>query len=133
MQGFIKRCIRRLSRESGSSLIEIIVATLIVSFIAIGTVEFFAKGRFWFDQEERKRVATQLAQEAIEKTTATAYTAIANWSETRTIASVSYAIAVTVTNDQPETGMKTVRSAVTWIARGNATRTVDLTTMVTSL
>lgn len=114
----------------GASLLEIVVATLVISIIAIGIVEFFAKGRVAFDQEERKRVATLLAQEALERTVAKDYAAIAAWSETRRVAALSYSIDVTVQANTPETDMKTIRSVVTWRATPTAQRTVSLATLV---
>jgi Tfp pilus assembly protein PilV len=123
---------RRLRRrhQAGASLIEIIIATLIVAILAIGLVEFFAKGRVGFDREERKRVATLLAQESMERTIAKGYTTIASWNETRRVSSVSYSVAVTVQSNTPETNIKTVRSTVTWQATPTAQRSVSLATLV---
>jgi Tfp pilus assembly protein PilV len=116
----------------GASLLELMIATLIMGFVAVGLVEFFAKGRIWFDQEEHKRVATLLAQEATERTVSKPYAQIAAWTETRKVSSVSYAMAVTVQNDTPETSIKTVRSTVTWQATRTAQRSVSLATLVFS-
>ncbi len=90
------------SGQRGASLIEIMVATLILSFVAIGTAEFFVRGRTGFDQEEHKRVGVLLAQEALERTVAQPYPQIVSWVEQRTIASVDYAIAVTAETDVPD-------------------------------
>mgnify|MGYP001034759507 FL=1 len=103
---------------------------MIIGLLAIGIVEFFAKGRVWFDQEERKRVATLLAQESIERTISKPYATITAWTENRRVGPASYAIAVTVLNDTPETNLKTVRSSVSWRATPTATRTVSLATLV---
>ena len=59
--------------QRGMTLIEIMVATLILSIVTIGMVEFFAHGRMGLEQEERKRAATLLAQEALERTVAQPY------------------------------------------------------------
>jgi Tfp pilus assembly protein PilV len=120
----------RRRHQSGASLIEIIIATLIVAILAIGLVEFFAKGRVGFDREERKRVATLLCQESMERTIAKGYAAIANWTETRRVSSVSYSVVVTVQSNTPEANIKTVRSTVTWQATPTATRAVSLATLV---
>lgn len=117
-------------RQGGSSLAEIVVATLILGLVAIGISQFFARGRFWFDQEEQKRVASLLAQEALERTVARPYPQVAAWNESRVIASVPYALVVTVETDVPESDMKTVRCAVTWQAASSAARSVSLLTMV---
>jgi Tfp pilus assembly protein PilV len=114
----------------GVGLLEVLIGTLLLSIVILGMVEFFSKGRKWFDQEERKRVATQLAQEAIERAHALPYADIAPWSEQRTIASVVYAMAVTSQANVPESEIKTVRSTVTWRATPTAQRSVSLVTLV---
>lgn len=114
----------------GVTLLEVVIASFLVAVVTLGMAEFFARGRGAFDQEERKRVATLLAQEALESAVATPYDLIAGSASGRTIANVSYTIAVTVQNNAPEPNMKTVRSAVTWQARPGVTRSVSLLTMV---
>lgn len=118
------------SDQRGTSLIEIVVATLILSIIAIGMVEFFARGHAGFDQEERKRVGTLLAQEALERTVALSYDQIDDWTEDRTIGTVDYTITVTAVDDAPESDMKTVACTVTWNSAARATRQAALTTFV---
>jgi Tfp pilus assembly protein PilV len=121
---------RGLRGCAGASLVELIIATLILGIVSVALVQFFARGRVWFDQEERKRVATLLAQEACERTVSQPYANIAAWNETRRVSMRSYGIAVTVQNDTPETDVKTVRSTVTWQATPSAQRSVALATMV---
>jgi len=116
--------------QRGVSLVEIMVATLILTIVALGMAEFFARGRFGFDQEEYKRVATLLAQEALERTIARPYPVIASWNEDRTIASKEYSIAVTAQSNIPEANIKTIRCAVTWDATPSVTRTTSMETMV---
>ncbi len=118
------------SGQSGASLIEIVVATLILSFVAIGMAEFFARGRAGIDQEEHLRVGILLAQEALERTVEQPYPQIVPWGEQRTIGSVVYVIAVTTQTDVPETDIKTVRCDVTWNATQTATRAASLATYV---
>ncbi len=117
------------SRERGAGLIEVVIATLILTLVSLALVEFFAKGRIWFDQEERKRVATALAQEALERTTAAPYAEIASWQELRRISSLPYTINVTVRTDVPEVGLKTIQAVVSWPATPTAARNVSLATM----
>jgi Tfp pilus assembly protein PilV len=116
--------------QSGASLVEIVVATFILSIVAIGMAEFFAGGRLAFDQEEHKRVATLLAQEALERTTALPYVNIASWSETRTIDHVDYSIAVTAIENLPQPDIITLECDVTWDAVPTGTRTASLVTFV---
>jgi Tfp pilus assembly protein PilV len=118
------------SGQCGASLIEIVVATLILSIVAIGMAEFFARGRAGFDREEHKRVGILLAQEALERTVALPYAQIGPWTELRTIATVDYDIAVTTAADDPEADITTVRCAVTWNATPTSTRTASLATLV---
>ena len=120
----------RLGGQRGVSLIEIMVATVILSFVAIGTAQFFVRGRTGFDQEERKRVGVQLAQEALERTVTLPYPQIDSWLEQRTVGTVDYTISVTSQLDAPEPEMKTVRSTVTWNATPTAQRTASLVTFV---
>lgn len=118
------------SGQGGASLVEIVVAVLILSIVAIGMAEFFARGRTGFDQEERKRVGILLAQEALERTVARPYADIAPWAEERTIASVDYLITVTTLADAPESDITTVECVVTWNATPTATRAASLATLV---
>lgn len=120
----------KVGPRDGSSLIEVVVATLMLSLVVIGTVEFFAKGRFWFDQEESKRVATLLAQEAMERTATAPYEQVLPLEETHPIAGVDYALEVTVDEDSPESSVKTVRAVVSWQAVAGGERTVSLATLV---
>jgi Tfp pilus assembly protein PilV len=121
---------RRFRNRSGSSLLEIIIATLLVSITVLALVAFFAKGRVWFDHEEHKRVATLLAQEAMERSVSMPFAQILPWQEQRTVAMVRYSIAVTMEENTPEPDMKTVRSRVTWSATPSAQRSVSLATLV---
>jgi Tfp pilus assembly protein PilV len=121
---------RRFSDPAGASLLEIIVATLLMSIAVLGLIAFFAQGRVWFDHEEHKRVATLLAQEAMEKTVARPYAAVAPWTQQRVVANIRYAVNVTTLSNSPEPNVKTVRSTVTWRATPTAQRTVSLSTIV---
>ena len=114
----------------GSSLLEVIIATLILGFVAVGMVEFFAKGRIWFDQEEHKRVATLLAQDALERTVARPYSQINDWSEVRTVSYIPYTVTVTKQDNSPGADIKTIWSTVTWQATRTAQRNVSLSTFV---
>jgi len=108
------------------------IATLILGIVAIGMVEFFTSGRMGFDQEERKRVGTLLAQEALERTVALPYDQIIPWTEQRTVGSVVYEIAVTTQSDVPESDMKTILGIVTWNMTPTVTRTASLATFIDS-
>jgi prepilin-type N-terminal cleavage/methylation domain-containing protein len=119
-----------MSNTRGMTFIELLVATLIVGVVALVLVESFARARLSFDQEERKRAATFLAQEALERAIATDYAFLAGWSEERTIASRSYEIEVTVTDDAPEPGIKTIESSVRWPASPTVERNVSLVTLL---
>jgi len=124
------RRVRPRTFESGSSILEVMIAAFLVGVVSLMLVEFFARGRYSIDQEERKRTATLLAQDALEQATATNYALIDNWNEQRTVANVQYAIAVTVDEDAPDPGMKSVQSSVTWQAAGGTPRNVTLNTIV---
>lgn len=121
---------RRRAAAAGSSILEVMIAAFLVGVISLMMVEFFARGRYSIDQEERKRTATLLAQDALEQATASNYALVANWNEQRTVANVQYTIAVTVEEDEPDPGMKSVQSSVTWQAAGGTARNVTLNTIV---
>jgi hypothetical protein len=120
---------RGRGRGRGASLIEVIVATLILGLFSIQTVEFFARARFWFDQEERKRIATLLAQEALEKT-GVPYADVVPRTDLRSIASIQYTIVVTVQGNTPDFGVNTVRCVVSWWALPSVSRAVTLASLV---
>jgi len=120
----------RLGGQRGVSLIEIMVATVILSFVAIGTAEFFVRGRTGFDQEECKRVGSLLAQEALERTVVLPYPQIGDWLEQRTVGTTDYTITVTSQTNVPEPDIKTVRCTVTWDATPTSERSASLVTMV---
>jgi prepilin-type N-terminal cleavage/methylation domain-containing protein len=123
---------RRLvvSDQRGVSLIEVVLATVILTVVAVGLVTYFAQGRVWFDHEEHKRVATQLAQDSLERTIARGYEDIGAWRETRDVAGVEYTIEVDVTVNSPDQDMKTIESVVWWNQTTQAKRSVSLVTMV---
>ncbi|MFN0149507.1 MAG: hypothetical protein ACKVU1_02215 [bacterium] len=118
------------SRAAGSSLIEVMIASFLVGVVSLMMVEFFARGRYSIDQEERKRAATLLAQDALEKATATEYAMIGDTNEQRTVANVQYTIDVTVEDDEPGLGMKSLESSVTWQGAEGTARNVTLNTIV---
>lgn len=116
--------------QRGASLIEIMVATLIISFVALGMVEFFADGHIGFNREENKRVAVLLAQEALERTVAQTYDEIGPWEEQRTVSNIGFTITVATQTDAPEQNMKAVICSVTWEAMPTVNRTATLETYV---
>lgn len=121
---------RTFRSRSGAGVLEVVIATLILSITTILLVAFFARGRVWFDHEEKKRVATLVAQESLEQTVALPYDQILAWNRQTTISSFRYTIAVTVVNNSPEPDVKTVRSRVTWQATPAVQRNVTLVTLV---
>ena len=123
---------RRLGRElpqSGSSLVEVIVATLILSIVSLGSVEVFANGHLWAGRSGDNQAATLLAQEAMEKTVAVPYAQISAWSDARVIGRTSFSIVVTVQSDVPETGVKTIQSTVSWQVMTGVNNSVTFSSM----
>jgi hypothetical protein len=120
---------RGRSRCRGAGLIEVVVATLILGLFSIETVEFFARARYWFDQEERKRVATLLAQESLERN-GVPFVNVLPRTEMHIIASIQYRVAVTVQANTPDLGVNTVHCIVSWWAKPSIERTVSLATIV---
>jgi len=116
--------------QRGATLIEIMVATLILAIVVLGMAEFVAKGRMGLDQEEHKRVGTLLAQEALERTVVQPYDLVTAWTERRTIDSIEYTISVSVQSDAPDMDMKLIQGDVQWNTSARATRTASLATFV---
>ncbi|KPK67757.1 hypothetical protein AMJ82_09895, partial [candidate division TA06 bacterium SM23_40] len=57
---------RRHERSAGFTLIEVIVALVILAFLIMGTVVFFTSGLRTTNVTRNRQVATKLAQEVIE-------------------------------------------------------------------
>ncbi len=130
----LRRCIRRPAStragQRGMTLIEIVIAILILAIMAIGMSQFFTRGRIGFGHEEQKRIGVLLAQEALERTVSRPYTQIIDWSELRTIDATNYTVAVTTLVDAPEQDMKTIHCTVTWNLTPQETRSASLETFV---
>ena len=101
-----------------------------MAIIAIQMVAFFARGRHWFDQEERKRVATLIAQEALEQVSSADYVTVTSWTKFRTVSGVPYETSVIVQDNVPETNMKTVKVVVSWPASPTDDRTLSISTSI---
>ena len=122
--------VARKPGERGSSLLEVMIAVLILSIVSVAMSVFFARGRFMFDQEERKRVGTLIAQQALEQAKGMNYADVGAWSDTLTVANITYDLAVTVQAGAPAADMKTVRAVTTWQVRPTVDRSVSLATLI---
>ncbi len=120
----------RRPAERGSSLLEVMIAVLIVSIVSVAMSVFFARGRVMFDQEEHKRVGTLIAQQALEQAKAMNYADIGAWSDTLVVANITYDLAVSVQTGAPVADMKTVRATTTWQVRPTVDRSVSLVTLL---
>lgn len=121
---------RRKAAEHGSSLLEVMIGVLILSIVSVAMSVFFARGRFMFDQEERKRAGTLIAQQALEQVKGMTYADVGAWSDTLVIANITYDLAVSVQTGAPAADMKTVRAVTTWQVRPSVDRSVSLVTLV---
>jgi type II secretory pathway pseudopilin PulG len=121
---------RRRRGQSGSGLIEAMVAVIIIGLTAVLLIVFLVRGHYWFAQEKEKREATLLAQESLERTVALPYDAIAAWEEERKVGSVNYEIQVAVVENTPDAGLKSVHATVTWSTGSTGNRNVSLATLV---
>jgi len=116
--------------QRGSSLLEVMIAVLIVSIVSVAMSVFFARGRFLFDQEEHKRAGTLIAQQALERAKGMSYADVAAWSDTLVVANITYNLAVSVQAGTPAADMKTVRAVTTWRVTPTADRSVSLATLL---
>lgn len=72
-----RRSIFRPSRQGGQSLAEVMVAVVILSFVVFGAAAFMQASSTMVDKAMLLRTATQVAQDRLERTKATAYASLA--------------------------------------------------------
>ncbi len=112
---------RRKLGEEGLTLIEVLVAAVILAAGSVAVSSLIAAGLIRADTNSAMTHATDLAIQEIENLRATDYAALASrtapnspdtWNGTR------FAIQSTVTRDSPAPNMSAIVVAVTWAQRG---------------
>jgi Tfp pilus assembly protein PilV len=108
----------------GVSLLETLVATFLLSILAVEAAGFFARGRAAILEEGKKRDAVELAQGELERLEITPIGLIEEGSRNVTVDGFTYALKSQVTADSPEPGMKEVEVTIDWTTRRGKARSV---------
>ena len=119
-------CLRATHRQSGFTLIEIMIAIFILAIGLLGAAGVATTVINGNLLSKNVTTATTLAQGKMEELKGTSYSSISSGSDTQESV---YTRTWTVTSDSPATGMKTIEAAVAFSWRGS-THNVTLKTMV---
>lgn len=112
--------------NSGLSLLETLIATVIVSFLAIEVASFFTRGRAAILEEGRKRTAIQLAQGELERIETQPPGLITAGSRNIVAAGWPYRVQRTVSPGTPMAGMNSVVVRVDWQTRRGVARSIQV-------
>lgn len=122
----MSKCVRPTDNASkGFSLLEVLVAIVILSVALLGTASLTGSIIAYNQLADQVTIATTLAQDKIEGFKNANYASITASSETQSI----YNITWDVVDDSPATDMKTVAVRVSWNWKGGA-REVVLRTII---
>lgn len=119
-------CLRVTHRQSGFTLVEVLVAIFVLVFGLLGVISVATTVINGNAFSKEITTATTLAQDKMEELKGTAYSSIASGSDTQ---ESIYTRTWTVTPDSPADGMKTIEVTVEFQWKG-ATRNVTLKTIV---
>jgi type IV pilus assembly protein PilV len=118
----------RARRSAGFTLVEVIVAIVLLGVGLMGLAALSTTVTRANVQSSSLTTATALAQERAERLRTEDYDALASGNDSRVVDNVAYTRSWVVTADDPEPGLKTVAIAVSWTTRGT-THTTRLTTI----
>lgn len=124
--------IQRTTRQSGFSIIELMASLIVLVIVIAGMTQFLYLGRQSYDDEERKRTATQLGNRLLEDRRSMAYTALLTADTTITIDGVSYRTVITAQSGVPTTYLKRVRAVTSWSSKKGTSRNVTLSTFLSN-
>lgn len=120
----------RGDRRDGFSLIELMASLIVLVIVIAGMTQFLYLGRGTYDDEERKRTATELANRLLEDRRAMAYTASLAADTTITVDGVSYRTVITSQSGVPSTYSKRVTAVTSWSSTKGRSRNVSLATFM---
>jgi len=129
----------RLRNQHGTlTLVEIMVAAVVLLLILWGASNYFSRGRHQVGEEEARRKATAAAQLRLDQLRAYHYGALPAYNGTDTtivMGNETYKVAMAVTAASPNLNATTLVATVTWRMHVNAnpvadTRTAQATTIV---
>jgi prepilin-type N-terminal cleavage/methylation domain-containing protein len=112
--------ITSLQQASGFTLIEILIATVIITIVSLGATSLTVGVIRGNSFSKRMATATTLVQDRLEDVKRLGYTNVGTAAGTQNYGSIAnftgYKRVVTVTNDTPAAKMKTVNVTVFWDA-----------------
>ena len=113
------RHIQRAAGIQGISLVEVMVALVVLAVIVIGAAAFFSGGRGTIEESAQRRTAAQIAHQQVELARAGGYEALAGAGGTATVDDVEYSWTLVVTVGQADPGdadssYKQMRIVVDW-------------------
>ena len=88
----------RSGSESAVTLVEVMIAVLILAVVAVGAVAFFLNGRTAIENSACRRVAAQLAKERLERSRNAGYDALADDSNAVVFDGTTYTWTLEVTS-----------------------------------
>ena len=113
------------SRSDGAmTLVEVMIAVLILGIVAVGSVAFFLHARVAIEQAANRRTATQIARERLERARNAGYSVVANAKSEVVVDGTTYSWALNVTDALGEPGdsgsaYKILDVTVEWIGSRN--------------
>ena len=123
--------------ERGFSLLEVLIAAVLLMVVFFGLAQLYARGRGQLNHEEDRRKATAVAQARLDGLRRDfGYDDLPGLDGTDTTFAVDgrdFAVAHDITADAPETNATTITLTVTWTARvggGEVDRTLTTTTIL---
>ena len=128
----------RRSSRGGFTLIETVIAVLLLSIIFLGLAQVYARGQRQINYEEDRRKATAVAQarlDGIRRDFGYDGLAALDGSDTTFVVdNRAFLVSHIVTTDVPEPQSTTLDLTVTWVAQlpggGTVNRTLDCTTIL---
>ena len=118
------------ARHAGLSIIELMASLIVLVIVIAGMTQFLYLGRSGFDEEERKRTATELGNRLVEDRRSMAYTASLAADTTITVDGVAYRTVITAQSGVPTTYLKRVRAVTSWTTSKGVSRNVALSTFL---
>jgi len=121
---------KRAHCSAQASLTEVVVAVAILTIVVWGMVGFLTGGRLLVERSGQGVIATQIAEEHIDRTRSLAYASIATSNGTETVGGLLYTWVLTVTTVQADPAdanstFKQTGVTVTWPTGPHATGVIS--------
>jgi Tfp pilus assembly protein PilV len=116
----------RVRNASGLTLIEVLIASVLVLLLVTEIAGFFARGRMAMVEEGRKRTALGLATAELERLEGQELSAMQPANDRLTVAGWRYDRTTRIDRDTPAPGLSRATTVVTWLTRAGKSRRVTL-------